>query len=80
MRVMCIENEDEDAFDGPAPEVGEICNVVRQCIGIGKSGEWKPCYSLKEYNPGEDCYLRRNFAPLSDISETTIQENKKEYA
>jgi hypothetical protein len=80
MRVMCISHEvfDDSLPMGPDdPQIGDECEVVCVCVGIGDRGIEKPCYELEGYN-SEWVYDQRNFATLPDTTADEMQEETKE--
>ena len=74
MNVICV-NHDDFGRDvppyGPSdPQIGDICKVVRNCIGFDNKLIRCECYELEGYN--DWFYDQRNFAEISDLDETTL--------
>jgi len=74
MRVRCINHGLFDVDDIPYgpndPQIGDICEVVGECPGYNNGDVETPCYELAGYD--EWVYDQRDFAPLSDLDETTL--------
>lgn len=78
---MCISNENYHGLTTeniPSPEIGDIVTVIGEGIFCGVVD----CYKLLEYTCPSPIYEwgfdKRNFAPLSDIDETELVNEKQE--
>lgn len=78
---MCINHNlfgaiDERPFHSTDPQIGDVCEVLEIVEHYTLSG-YVTCLSLEGYE--DVLYDARNFAPLSDIDETTlVNERLKE--
>lgn len=74
MKVRCINHDLFDEGDipyGPAdPQIGDECEVVKECTGYNDMGHESPCFELEGYN--DWVYDQRNYAIITGIDETEL--------